>query len=61
MLPSMAEASAAELDDNVHVIWATMHGLVALTMTGRIEGGQAQGLRLVERVLRDFLAARGSL
>jgi AcrR family transcriptional regulator len=59
MLPTMAEAGATELDDNVHVIWATLHGLVALTMAGRIKGGQAQGLRLADRALRDFLAARG--
>jgi AcrR family transcriptional regulator len=59
MLPSMAGVSAAELGDVVYVIWATLHGLVALTMAGRIEGGQAQGLRLVERAIRDFLVARG--
>ena len=59
MLPTMAEASAAELDDNVHMIWATMHGLVALTMAGRIQGDRTQGLRLVDRAICDFLAARG--
>jgi hypothetical protein len=28
-------------------------------MAGRIEGGQAQASRLVDRAMRDFLAARG--
>jgi AcrR family transcriptional regulator len=57
-LPGLAQASALELDETVHVIWATLHGLVALTMSGRIEGGPAQAMRLVERAARDFLAAR---
>jgi AcrR family transcriptional regulator len=41
----------------VHILWATLHGLVALTMAGRIEGGRAQAA-LVERAVRDFLAAQ---
>jgi AcrR family transcriptional regulator len=57
-LPHLAQASEAELDDLVHVIWATLHGLVSLTMAGRIKGGQEQGLRLVDRAMRDFLSAR---
>ena len=58
-LPGLADASDMELDEIVHVVWATLHGLVALTMAGRIEGGQAQASRLVDRAMRDFLAARG--
>ncbi len=46
MLPTMAEASAAELDDNVHMIWATAHGLAALTMAGRIQSDQDTGAAL---------------
>ncbi|HEU5099603.1 MAG TPA: TetR/AcrR family transcriptional regulator [Roseiflexaceae bacterium] len=42
----------------VHILWATLHGLVALTMAGRIDGGRAQAAPLLERAVRDFLAAR---
>jgi AcrR family transcriptional regulator len=52
---------AASCDDRevaVHILWATLHGLVALTMAGRIDGGRAQAAALVERAVRDFLAAR---
>jgi hypothetical protein len=58
-LPPLAAASEAELKDAVHIIWATLHGLVALTMAGRITGGQAGALHLVGHAVRDFLAARG--
>jgi AcrR family transcriptional regulator len=52
---------ATSCDDReaaVHILWATLHGLVALTMAGRIDGGRAQATALVERAVRDFLAAR---
>jgi AcrR family transcriptional regulator len=42
----------------VHILWATLHGLVALTMAGRIDGGRAQAAGLVERAVRAFLAAQ---
>jgi AcrR family transcriptional regulator len=58
-LPGLADAGENDLDETVHVVWATLHGLVALTMAGRIEGGQDQASRLVDRAMRDFLAARG--
>ena len=41
----------------MHILWATLHGLVALTMAGRIDGGRAQAAA-VERAVRDFLAAQ---
>jgi AcrR family transcriptional regulator len=51
-------ASCDDLEAAVHILWATLHGLVALTMAGRIDGGRAQAAGLVERAVRDFLAAR---
>jgi AcrR family transcriptional regulator len=47
-----------DLEAAVHVLWATLHGLVALTMAGRIDGGRAQATALVERAVHYFLAAR---
>lgn len=38
-------------------LWAAMHGLVALTMAGRIEGGREGGVPLVDHVVRDAIAA----
>jgi AcrR family transcriptional regulator len=58
-LPPMAGASPAEVADAVYVIWAVLHGLVALTMAGRIKGGQTEGRHLMEQAVRDFLIARG--
>jgi len=56
-------AGGGELDcdrheGSVHILWATLHGLVALTMAGRIEGGRAQAAGLVERAVHAFLAAQ---
>ena len=52
------EHDCAEREASVHILWATLHGLVALTMAGRIEGGRAQAAGLVERAVRAFLAAQ---
>jgi AcrR family transcriptional regulator len=60
-LPGLANTSNIDLDETVHLIWATLHGLVALAMAGCIEGGQAQTSRLIDRAMRDFLAARGAV
>jgi AcrR family transcriptional regulator len=57
-LPHLAQATEEDLEDAVHIIWATLHGLVSLTMAGRIKGGQQHAMRLVKRAVRDFLAAR---
>jgi AcrR family transcriptional regulator len=51
-------ASCEDREASVHILWATLHGLVALTMAGRIDGGRAQAAALVERAVRDFLAAQ---
>jgi len=52
------EQDCEEREASVHILWATLHGLVALTMAGRIEGGRAQAANLVERAVRAFLAAQ---
>ena len=52
------EQDCDEREASVHILWATLHGLVALTMAGRIDGGRAQAAGLVERAVRAFLAAQ---
>jgi hypothetical protein len=52
------EQDCEEREASVHILWATLHGLVALTMAGRIDGGRAQTAGLVERAVRAFLAAQ---
>ncbi len=52
------ERDCDDIEAAVHILWATLHGLVALTMAGRIDGGRAQAAGLVERAARDFLAAQ---
>jgi AcrR family transcriptional regulator len=57
----LAGRSAPSCDDveaAVHILWATLHGLVALTMAGRIDGGRSQAAGLLDRAVQDFLAAR---
>ena len=43
--------------DKVVLGWGTLHGLVALAMAGRIAGGEEEAERLVDRAMRDYLAA----
>jgi len=57
-LPDGGEQDCDQREAAVHILWATLHGLVALTMAGRIDGGRAQAAGLVERAVRDFLAAQ---
>lgn len=46
-----------DLEGKVMLLWATAHGLVALTMVGRIPGGKEEARRLAEQATRDYLAA----
>jgi AcrR family transcriptional regulator len=46
-----------DVEGKVTLLWATLHGLVALTMVGRIPGGQKEARRLAEQATRDYLAA----
>ena len=43
--------------DKVTLPWATLHGLVALSMAGRIAGGEEETERLVDLAARDHLRA----
>jgi len=50
-------ASGRDLHDEVHTIWATLHGLVSLTMAGRIKDGRERAATLVEPAVRAYVAA----
>ncbi len=46
-----------DLDGDVDILWSTLHGLISLTMAGRIAGGEPRAASLVERAVHDLLAA----
>ena len=46
-----------DVEGKVTLMWSTVHGLVALTMAGRIPGGKVQAERLMDQAARDYLAA----
>ncbi len=48
---------ADDVEGKVALLWATAHGLVALTMVGRIPGGQQEALRLAEQATRDYITS----
>lgn len=50
-------SSRAELEDAVMILWATLHGLVSLSMSGRIEASPECRARLVDRAVRGFFTA----
>ena len=43
------------INDQVYLIWSTSHGIISLTMAGRIAGGRARADWLYEQALRDIL------
>ena len=47
----------ADLDAAVDILWATMHGLVALTMTQHIYGGRSRARELLSQAVNDLLLA----
>jgi AcrR family transcriptional regulator len=49
--------STEHLADKVNILWGTAHGLVTLTLTNRIPGGQEQTTLLVKRAIQDTLLA----
>jgi AcrR family transcriptional regulator len=57
-LPSMRAADPTALEDGVAIVWSTLHGLVALTMAGRLKCEREQAGALVDRAMQDFIAAR---
>ena len=48
---------ADDVEGKVALLWATAHGLVALTMVDRIPGGQHEALRLAEQATRDYITS----
>ena len=48
---------AEDVWGKVTLAWGTLHGLVALTMAGRIPGGIEQTERLVDQAVHDYLRA----
>jgi AcrR family transcriptional regulator len=47
----------ADLDAAVDILWATMHGLIALTMTQHIYGGRNRAKELLSQAVNDLLLA----
>jgi hypothetical protein len=53
-----AQGRAVErIDTKVFLLWSTLHGLIALTMTGRLAGMPDDLTPLVEQVIHDTLRA----
>lgn len=50
-------ASERDLFDEVDTFWATLHGLVSLTMAGRIKDGRERAKALVEPAVTIYAAA----
>ena len=48
---------AKDVWGKVTLAWATLHGLVALNMAGRIPGGQQETEKLVDQATHDYLSA----
>jgi AcrR family transcriptional regulator len=60
VLEQLLAKNGKEAEDvwgKVTLAWATLHGLVALTMAGRIPGGYEETERLVDQATRDYLSA----
>ena len=47
----------AEPDAAVDALWGAVHGLITLTMAGRIAGGEQRARRIVEQTVADLLHA----
>jgi AcrR family transcriptional regulator len=54
-LAPQLESTPGELEAAVMILWAMLHGLVALTMAERISGGRERATELFERAIRGFL------
>ncbi len=47
----------ADLDASVEILWATMHGLIALTMAEYIPGGPTRAKELLSQAVNNLLVA----
>ena len=50
-----SKAHVADVGDCADILWGVAHGLIALTMTGRISDGQAYSKALMEQAIRSLL------
>jgi hypothetical protein len=46
-----------DIDGDVDLFWSTLHGLITLTMAGRMKGGVPRAFPLVERAVQNLLSA----
>lgn len=51
------EIESVDLDGKIDALWASMHGLITLTMIQRIAGGEPRAQRVREQTIRDLLRA----
>lgn len=59
-LAAFADATGAAVgdpDEAVELIWATLHGLIALVMSDHLVGGRERGAQLAQRAHRTLMAA----
>ena len=54
---SRPDFSQNQLEDAVMILWAALHGLVALVMAERVDGGCERAERLLERAVRTAMAS----
>ena len=53
----VCEIKMVNLDADVDILWAMMHGLVALTMAQHIDGGSRRARELLVQAVNDLLLA----
>ena len=51
------EVAIAEPDAAIDAIWGLVHGLITLTMMGRIAGGEQRARRIMDQTILDLLHA----
>jgi AcrR family transcriptional regulator len=52
-----ASAPHSDLDDKTDLLWASLSGLILLTMFDRVAGGQARAEKLRDRMIADLRSA----
>jgi AcrR family transcriptional regulator len=55
-----AGGEAPDINADMELPLATLHGIVSLTMTGMLSGGREKSLALAERAMRGWLACAGN-
>jgi AcrR family transcriptional regulator len=51
------EGASARFDDEIDAVWASMHGIVALALTGHVEGGASRAKALSQIILDNTITA----